>query len=346
MEIAVIGLNHKTAPVEIREKLSFSKKNAESIFDELRKQFIFEERLILSTCNRTEIYGVDKDLETSIRKTKHFLSRYADLELERFESALYVLKQPDSVRHLFSVTSGLDSLVIGETEILGQVKDAYKIAHENQQTGKFLNTLFQRSLKVAKNLRTETQIGGGHVSIGTVAAELAEKIFETLKNAKIFVLGTGEMATQVAKVMVSKGAVPRIISSHHYERAKELAHELKGEALAFTDYERQINEADILVAATASSKALIREERVKRWMKIRHEKPLFMIDLAVPRNIDQACGKLDNVYLYNIDDLQQIADENRALREGQLKECWDRIGYYTRHYMDWLEKEFERKNDF
>lgn len=342
MEIAVIGLNHKTAPIEVRERLAIPASKAADVLQKLGQKEIFDERLLLSTCNRTEFYGVGKNLDRHFESIKEFLSEYSDLKISDFESKLYVLSQPDSIKHLFSVASGVDSMVVGETEILGQVKDAYLFAHQHRQTGKFLNTLFQKSLKVAKQIRTETQIGAGHISVASVSVELALKIFGTLEKSKIIVLGTGEMATQVLKAMTAKGAFPIIVSSRHLDRAEQLAEELGGEAVSFNDYENRIKDADILIASTSASKSLIHELEVRNWMKIRHEKPFFMIDIAVPRNIDQACEKLDNVYLYNIDDLKQIADENLAMRHTQIEQCVERISLHTRNYMSWLQKEFER----
>ncbi len=343
MEIAVVGLSHKTAPIEIREKLSIPNHKAPDLMKIFEARNIFQERVLLSTCNRTEIYGVAKDIDRSLKLAKEFLCEYSKLELSAFEDKLYVLKQPDSIEHLFSVVSGLDSMVLGETEITGQVKDAYLLAQQNQQTGKVLNNLFQRSLKVAKNVRTNTEIGIGRVGLASIAVDLAEKIFESLKNIRVMVIGTGEISTQVAKAMVSKGALSMIVSSRHLERAEMLAAELGGEAVSYEHYEQRIKNVDILIASTLAPKVLIHEAQVRAWMKLRHQRPLFLIDIAVPRNIDMAVEKLDNVYLYNIDDLQAITHKNRALREGQLEQCWGLIKNQRQHFTDWLLKEFAPK---
>ena len=231
-------------------------------------------------------------------------------------------------------------MVLGETEIIGQVKDAYLSAHKNQQTGKVLNTLFQRSLKVAKNLRTQTDIGAGRVSVASISVDLAEKIFGTLKNARVMVIGTGEMASQVTKAMVSKGAYPLIVSSHRFDRAEAMVEEWGGEAMRYKDYEKQMAGTDILIASTLAPLVLIYEKQVRAWMKMRHEKPLFLIDIAVPRNIEASVEKIDNVYLYNVDDLQGIAGQNMAARESQLEECFGLVKHQTQYFMDWLLKEF------
>ncbi len=341
MEVMVLGLNHKTAPLGVREKLSVPSHKASDLMDAFRSKGIFEERVILSTCNRTEIYGVGRRPDEDILKAKAFLSDYASLDLPQFEDKLYVLNQPDSVNHLFSVASGLDSMVVGETEILGQVKSAYLLAHEKGQTGKVLNQLFQRSLRVAKNVRTQTDIGLGRVSVASVSVDLAQKIFEQLKGVRVMVLGTGEMATQVAKALVSKGAYPYVISSRHHDRAEEMIKNLGGgAALHFNDYEEHIKDVDVLIASTEALRALIETEQVKRWMKIRQQKPFFMIDIAMPRNIQPEINKLDNVYLYNIDDLQGIASKNLALRESQMDQCMDLVRNQTQYFMGWLTKEF------
>ncbi|MGH7198011.1 MAG: glutamyl-tRNA reductase [Candidatus Omnitrophota bacterium] len=337
-EILVLGLNHKTAPLELRERLSVPAHKAPDFLKSLEERSIFEERVLLSTCNRTEIYGAGKTPERSIRLAKEFLSEYARLDLGCFEENLYILRQPASIEHLFSVASGLDSMVLGETEIAGQVKDAYFSAHRTRQTGKILNTLFQRSFKVAKNVRTQTRIGSGRVSVASVAVDLAEKIFESLKGVRVMVIGTGEMSTQVARAMISKGARPMIVSSRHLDRAEELAAELGGEAIGFDHYEERIGQTDIVIASTLAPKIIIHGDQVKEWMRVRHERPLFLIDIAVPRNIDAAIEKLDNVYLYNIDDLQSIAGKNRALRENELEECLRLINHHRRHFTDWLER--------
>jgi glutamyl-tRNA reductase len=339
VEITVLGLNHKTAPLEIRERLSIPKHKTPDILKLLEEKHIFDERVLLSTCNRTEIYGVGQNSDESVTRIKTFLSEYSHVELSHFEDKLYVLKQPDSVEHLFSVASGLDSMVLGETEIIGQVKDAYLEAHKSRQTGKVLNTLFQRSFKVAKNLRTHTDIGLGKVSVASVAVGLAEKIFEDLRDSRVMVIGTGEMATQVVKAMTSKGARSMIVSHRHLDRAQSLAQELGGEALSFENYEERIKETDILITSTLAPCVLIQEKQVRVWMRARHEKPLFIIDIAVPRNVDFAAEKLDNVYLYNVDDLKNIADQNLAQRKSQLEECFRLVHAQTQYFMGWMSKE-------
>ncbi len=340
MEIWVLGLNHKTTPIEFREKLSIPPHETPGLLKALEERKIFDERLVLSTCNRTEIYGVDKNPGRSVRLAKEFLCEYSRLEPSFLEEKLYVLRQPDSVDHLFSVAAGLDSMVLGETEIIGQVKEAYLVAHQNQQTGKVLNNLFQRSLRVAKNVRTRTEIGAGRVGIASIAVDLAEKIFEDLKNVRVMVMGTGEMASQVTKALISRGALSTIVSSRHFERARELAAELGGEAAPYEHYEEKVKDTDILVTSTLAPRVLVRAEQVRQWMKARHERPLFLIDIAVPRNIEASVEKLDNVYLYNLDDLEAIANKNRIARQGQMDACSRLIKDQRQYFMDWLLKEF------
>ncbi|MEI8344844.1 MAG: glutamyl-tRNA reductase [Candidatus Omnitrophota bacterium] len=343
MEILVLGLNHKTAPVEVRERLCVPAKEAQGFLERFERQKVFSERVLLSTCNRTEIYGVVQDGYQGVQAAKQILSDYARLDLKAFESKLYVLGQPDSVRHLFAVAAGLDSLVVGETEITGQVKDAYYAAHGREQTGKVLNSLFQRSLKVAKSVRTHTGIGAGHVSVASVAVDLAEKIFENLQNARVMVIGTGVMAVQLLKGMTGRGAHPLVVSRHHAERSHELAAEFGAEAIPYETFEARMQEVDILLCSTTSTHCLIREPRVRTWMKDRHYKPLFVVDIAMPRNVEASIEKIDNVYLYNIDDLQGIAQKNTQMRQGQIELCSGLIQAQTQYFMNWLTKEFAHK---
>ena len=340
MEVLVLGLNHKTAPVELRERLSIPQGKIDETFESLERRRIFNERLLLSTCNRTEIYGTSDNFVESVRAAKSFFSEYSQLPLKQFEDNLYILKQPDSVRHLFSVASGLDSMVVGETEIIGQVKEAYAAAHKLGQTGKVLNTLFQRSFKVAKLLRSDTQIGNGNVGVASIAVNLAEKIFGSLDKTRAMVIGTGGIATQITQAMSGRGAIPMIVSHRHAERAEDLAKRFGGAAVNFEHYEAFIKDTDILIAATGAPLLIIHEKEVRAWMKTRHERPLFLIDISVPRNIEPAVEKLDNVYLYNIDDLEAIAAENRVLRDSQLDQCTRLIGNQTGHFMSWFSKEF------
>lgn len=340
MQITVLGLNHKTAPVDIRERFSVSPEKIAPILGRFESGGIFDERLFLSTCNRTEIYGVSRNnSQQSIQLAKSALGEIAHLPIEAFEDKLYILRQPDSIQHLFSVASGLDSMVIGETEITGQVKDAYLEAHRVKQTGKVLNTLFQRSLKVAKNLRTRTEIGTRRVSVASVAVELAEKIYEKLEGKNVLVLGTGEMAEQVTRAMTGRGAVPAIVSDRHLDRAEDLVQRFGGEALHYDLLEKRIATIDILIASTRCPIPVITQTQVRHWMKIRHNRPLFLIDIALPRNIEGTVNAEENVYLYNLDDLQGIAGANLAFRQSQAEECRAIVDEQTQRFMGWLTKE-------
>ncbi|MCG3176070.1 MAG: Glutamyl-tRNA reductase [Candidatus Omnitrophica bacterium] len=340
MEICVLGLNHKTAPVELRERLAMPNGRAEQVLKELESRRIFEERVILSTCNRLEIYGVCRTQGSSINGVKDYLSEYSRLERAHLEPSLYVLRQPESVDHLFRVASGLDSMVIGETEILGQVKEAYLAAHRSRQTGKVLNNLFQRSLKVAKALRTHTVIGSGRVGVASITVDLAEKIFENLKGARATVLGTGEMAGQLLRALVSRGADATVVSLTSPERALELASAVGGKAASAGDLQAIARHTDILITSTGCTNPVVTEAGVREWMRSRHENPLFIIDIALPRNVDSAVQRIDNVYLYDLDDLKAIADKNLALRGSQMEECAALVARQTEHYMGWLAKEF------
>lgn len=340
MEITVWGLNHTTAPVDVREKFAVPSHRTAEVLEALRERNIFDERVLLSTCNRTEIYGVTRDAAESARQAKAFFCEYAQLDPAALDDKIYLLREPHSVEHLFRVASGLNSMVLGETEITGQVKDAYLEAHKHRQTGKVLNNLFQRSLRVAKHVRSKTEVGSGRVSVASVAVDLADKIFESMNGTRVIVIGTGQMATQVTRAIVGRGAKPTIVSSRHFERAQELARELGGQAAKFEDYPQLIEDVDIVIASTQAPKIIIGAEEVRHWMRERHDRPLFMIDIAVPRNIDSAVEKIDNVYLYNIDDLESIAARNRELRQTHLEKCFSLVTEQTGHFMAWVRKEF------
>lgn len=340
MDIFVLGLNHKTAPLELRERLAIPRNKTPEFLKHMAERHISKERLMLSTCNRTEIYGAGPDPSSAIESAKSLLSEYAHVERGLFEKNLYVLQREAAVEHLFSVASGLDSLVVGETEIIGQVKDAYLEAQREGQTGKVLNRLFERSLKVAKDLRTQTEIGEGRVSIASVAADLAGKIFGELKGTRVMVLGTGEMATLLLRTMHARQAKLMVVSSHRFDRAEALGAELGAEPVHYDFYAERMKDVDILITSTLAPTVLIHEAQVRQWMKERQERPLFMIDLAVPRNIEGSAAKPDNAYLYNIDDLRTIADRNAERRRSQLEECSRLVTRQTGLFMDWLKKEF------
>ena len=305
MNLVLIGLNHRSAPVAVRERLAF----ATGKHAELLTRAPLHETVIVSTCNRVEVYCLATDRAEAVAAVRRYL-----LECEH----LYELHDRDCVQHLWEVVSGLDSMVLGETEILGQVKDAYQAAQTAGATGMALNRLFQKAFAGAKQIRTQTGITRGSTSVGNVAVELAEKMFRDLKPCAVMVLGTGEMSELTAKALRSRGAGTILVCSRTHERAHALAGQLNGQAIVYEDWPAKFPTVDIVISATAAPTPIITRAKLTPLMKQRRERPLFLIDIAVPRDIERECDELEGVYLYDIDDLQQIASQNRAAREREI----------------------------
>lgn len=321
MNIHVIGLNHRTAHVALREKLSFTEASAVACLERVRELGLAHEAAVLSTCNRVEFYHV-WDRPDSFESITQFLSQFHKVHLPDFEKSLYFYRDQDAVRHLFRVTSGLDSMVMGETEILGQVKKAYAVASSLKSTGPILNGLFQRSFNVAKLLRTETKVHEGGLSVSSVAVQLAEKIFGDLSSRTVLLIGAGEMSEQTVQRLVHRGVKKIIASNRSFEKAESMAQRFQGRAVRLDDIGSVIHEVDIVISSTAAPHYLIRREDVARFMQDRRQRTLFMIDIAVPRDIDPEVNTLDNVYLYNIDDLKEVTEKNleESLKERQKAE--------------------------
>lgn len=323
MNLLLIGLNHRAAPVEVRERLAF----ATGKHAELLTHAPVHEAVIVSTCNRVEVYALAGNHVDAAAAVRRYL-----LDCEH----LYELHDRDCVQHLWEVVSGLDSMVLGETEILGQVKDAYQAAHGAGATGMALNRLFQKAFAGAKQIRTHTGITRGSTSVGNVAVELAEKIFRDLKPCTVMVLGTGEMSELTAKALRSRGAGTIMVCSRTHDRAEALASQLNGQAIVYDDWPVKFPTVDIVISATASPHPIITREKLLPLMKQRHQRPLFLIDIAVPRDIERACDELENVYLYDIDDLQQVANHNRAAREREISAARELITGHMTHYLNWF----------
>ncbi len=316
MDIVVIGLNHRTAPVELREKLALSTKEQTDALAQLKTKAY--EAALLSTCNRVELYLVTEQAADAHRVAHEFLIQHFQSSV--LPTVLYEHVAPRSIEHLFAVASGLDSMVVGETEVFGQVKDAYQRAADAGATGATLNRLFQKAFQVAKHIRTHTQIGAGNVSVGSVAVDLAEKIFGDLRNRRVMILGAGEMSEATARALLQRGVHSLIVSNRTFERAQVLATQLEGRAVKFDDWEKEFPAVDIVISSTAAPHAIVTREKLAPLLQGRH-RPLFLIDIAVPRDIEAACNDLDGVFLYNIDDLQTIAGQNLAVRQQEIERC-------------------------
>lgn len=321
--IICLGVNHRTTPVEVRERVAFAEAKLPDTVRQVKDLPGMGEAVIVSTCNRVEIYAAqqaaDLDGHALLRK---YLEEHFGLAPEQAEGLVcYRLPTEDTARHLFRVVSGLDSMVLGETEIFGQVKQAYKVALEAGATGKELNKLFQRAFNVGKLVREKTAIQRGSTSVGSVAVELAEKMFGSLKSCRVMLIGAGEMSRTCAQSLVSRGASSVIVSNRSYDKAVELAAEMKGRAMKFDQWESALHEVDIIISSTSAPHFIIERHMVERVMKTRRGHPLFLIDIAVPRDIDPAVNDIEDAYLYDIDALSAIAEDGRRERERQLALC-------------------------
>ncbi len=319
MEIAVVGLNHKTAPVALRERFSVSPSNLPEALSAFTRTTGLSSCVILSTCNRTELYTLLPEVNGALGKVRNFLSEYHKVDEADFRSALYTKKGEEGISHLFRVAAGLDSQVLGESEITGQVKQAYQAAHAVRCVEKPLHLLFQRSLRVAKRVRTETGIGRGLCSIGSVAVEMAEKIFGELSRRSILVIGAGKMGEVTARHLFKGGARTVFVSNRSFERAKVLAERLKGKAVQFDALPEMLGEVDIAISSTAAPHSVVTKETVTEVMKKRHGRPLFLIDISVPRDIEPEVNDLENVFLYDIDDLEGITRSGFEERKREME---------------------------
>ncbi len=320
MEIVALGISHKTAPIEVRERYSFGEPTVPVVLEKLRALEGVEEALLLSTCNRMEVYAcASGEPHRVLRRIRELVADEKETPVEAAE--LYELAHPQSVRHLFKVASGLDSMVLGETEILGQLKQSYKIALDGKFTGKALNKAFQTAFNVAKKIRTETNIQRGSVSVASVAVELAQKIFESLAEQNVMVIGAGDTSEKTARALQSRGAKSIMVSNRSFERAEELANDLNGRAIRFDDWPEEFAKIDIVVSSTAAPHYLLTRDKLEPMLDRRGNRPLLLIDIAVPRDIEPEINFLDDVYVYNVDDLQAIAEEYLRLRREELALC-------------------------
>ncbi len=321
MAIIVAGLNHRSSPVSVRERFAFAEAIIPEALERLRTSGVLREAVILSTCNRVEIYGeTGLTAEEAFSGLRHFLTTFHQYN-GALESELYTHAEPDSVHHLFRVASGLDSLVLGETEILGQLKKAYDLALQAGHTGGRLNKAFQRAFNVAKQIRTETNIQRGSISVGSAAVELAEKIFETLKDKIVMVIGAGDTSEKTARALLSRGAKGIVVTNRSHEKAVALAAELGGRAVAFSEWAAEFQKIDIVISSTSAPHYVLDRTRLEPLMKSRSGSPLLLIDIAVPRDIDPEVNLMENVFLYNIDDLQAIADDYLQQRRDEIGKC-------------------------
>jgi glutamyl-tRNA reductase len=320
MELFCLGLNHRTAPVEVREKFAVGTTKLGSASVELVALAEATEGVVISTCNRTEFYLAAEDAKDALGKIETRLAEKIQVD-SSVAAHFYRMEKIHAARHLCRVVSGLDSMMLGETEIFGQVKQAYGSALDAGATGGVLNKLFQRAFSVGKKVRTETSIQEGSTSVGNVAVDLAEKIFGHLKNSEVMILGAGEMSRITAQSLVSRGAKSIFVTNRSFERAQELATEMGGTALRFDDWQSALSRVDVVISSTGAPHTIVQRADVEKARRARKYRPLFFIDIAVPRDIDPSVGEIEEVYLYDIDTLEQLAEEARGRRQRQIEQC-------------------------
>ena len=338
MYLLVVGLNHKSAPVEIREKLAFSKSSVPIALSQFSHRFPTTEVVILSTCNRVEIYISDSEGRIKDEDVFDFLAEFHCFEKSKFVEYWYCHTNSDTVNHLFKVASSLDSMVLGESQIIAQVKEAYLIAKEEECTDKVLNQLFQQALTVAKSIHTNSTIGQGKVSISSVAVEFAKRIFQDFKDKVVFIIGAGEMCELVLKCLCDQGINTVMVTNRSYENAETLANEYGGSAIKYDLLNEYLPKADIVISSTSAPHYVINPEQIKGGIKARRGTPMFFIDIAVPRDINPDVGKMNNVYLYNIDDLNSVVTKNIGDRKKEIEECRVVIENKVKHFIVWLEE--------
>ncbi len=336
LRAVVLGISHKTAPVEIRELFSFSKESLELAVARLNEKPYVEECVILSTCNRIEIYAVSDNIEACLETIKDFLSEFHGVTKETFSPHLYYSIGHMAVRHLFKVASSIDSMVVGEPQVLGQVKDSYKVAAAKGTTGVILNRLFHTSFFVAKKIRTETGIGSHAVSISYVAVELAKRIFDDLSRRSVMLIGTGEMAEIASQHLIRAGISDLLIASRKFENALELAEKLNGKSIKFDEIFYHLKDVDIVITATGSQDFILKTNHIKEALKLRNNDPMFLIDIAVPRDIDPRVEDISDIYLYDIDDLKNVSDENIKTRKQSLEKAEEIVLEVEKSFEAWL----------
>jgi glutamyl-tRNA reductase len=319
IKVALIGCNHLTAPVELRERIIFSTQQALQAADELRHQGILEEAVVISTCNRSELYGVPGDLAASATEAmEEYFTSFHQIPRSELHGRLYRWSGPEAVRHLYRVAAGLDSMLLGEAEILGQLRSAYNQALDHGATGPILNRMFQGALEVGKRVRSETEVGARPMSVALAGVKLAERVFGNLKGHSALILGAGAVAEQVVEHMRARGIGNLRVVNRSFDRAAELAQRVGGEAVAWDSLETELGLPDILVTSVAANGPILTRSILERALAARSGRSMFVVDLAVPRNVAEDAAGLYNLYLYNIDDLGEIVAQNKKARESEI----------------------------
>lgn len=336
MEIVLVGLNHRTASLELRERVSFTAEQARRAADELRSRGLLEESLVLSTCNRSEVYGVPPETSReSAPGLSSFLSEFHSIRPDALNGVLYHHYDRAAVRHLFRVSAGLDSLLLGEAEILGQVREAYRVSHEHGATGPVLNRLFQGALETGKRVRSETELGTRPMSVASAGVKLAERIFGKLADRSALVLGAGTVSEQVVATLRDRGIAHLYVMNRSREKAQALATQFGGRVVEWGNWNSALSAPDVVVSSVSSEEAILTRKALEDAMAARSNRALFLMDLGVPRNIEPAAANLYNLYVYNIDDLTEIVEQNRHARESEIPRAELIVEEHLGKFLSW-----------
>jgi glutamyl-tRNA reductase len=336
MEIVLVGLNFRTAPVEVRERVSFSTEQAQRASEELRSSGILQETLVLSTCNRSEVYGVNPNGNRESAATlAGYLCRFHELTPDVLNPSLYHHYDHDVVRHLFRVSAGLESMLLGEAEILGQVREAYLRAHDERATGPVLNRLFQAALEVGKRVRAETELGTRPMGVASAGMKLAERIFGKLNNRSALVLGAGTLSEQVLSQLRDRNIGHLYLTNRSREKAVEFAEQYNGTVIEWGDWDTALKMPDVVVSAAAVQEALLTKPMMEKAMAARGNRALFLMDLGMPRNIAPAVAQLYNAYLYTMEDLSEIVEQNRDARQSEVPKAEALVEEHVGKFISW-----------
>jgi len=335
VHLIVVGLNYRTAPVEVRERFAISEQDLASALQALKRTTGILEGVIVATCNRTELYAVVDRHTLCGHYIRSFMEQWFNIPRAEFNHHLYMHEDERAIEHLFRVACGLDSMVIGETQILGQVRDAFLLAQEQKATGTLFNKLFKQAVTLAKRAHSETSIGENAVSVSYAAVELGKRIFGRFDNKRVMILGAGKMSELTAKHLSANGAKEVWVVNRTLERARELAAKFDGKAMEMNEALDRLHEADIVISSTGADRFVLTRKTVERAMEKRKKKPLFLIDIAVPRDIEPSCEEMANVYLYDIDDLEGIVETNLAKRQKEAAIIERMIAEEENEYLHW-----------
>lgn len=337
MKIEVVGLNHKSAPIDIRERLTFDSTKTIRALRQLKSRFPEAEFVLLSTCNRIELYSASKRIEgVDTRTTAKFLSKFHNVALDDFQDFLYVHSDADAVEHLLSVASSLDSMVVGEVQIIGQVKESYRLACAAKSTGKILNSLFHRAFTTSKKIHATTSISNGRVSVAGVAVELAMQLFADISSAKVVVIGAGKTGELLLQHLLHVGCKNITVINRSYDRGQDVANRYGVEIKKWEELDREIIVSDIVIASAAVQDYLFNKNTFKTIIGNRRKGTLLIVDIAVPRNFEPSINEIEDVYLYSIDELSDVAEQNRKVREDDIAKGMQIVRRNVDNFMDWF----------